>query len=173
VLYAYLLERAGTPGWIAALLFAIACGLRLARFNVLDDDMERQAWQAEYFVGVPAPAGAAIVLLPAYLGFIGVDTERPLVYCACIFTVLVALLMISRLPVYSGKTIGKRISTDRVVPLIFVLVLYVLLLASYPWQTLSISVIAYLAFLPLSARAYSRQARLEAVRRAEAARPTD
>ena len=71
VLYAFLLDRAGSPGWIAALLFAIACGLRLARFNVLDEDQDRPAWQAEYFVGVPAPAGAVIVLLPVYLVFIG------------------------------------------------------------------------------------------------------
>ena len=63
VLYAFVLDRAGSPGWIAALLFAIACGLRLARFNVLDEDLERPAWQAEYFVGVPAPAGAVLVLL--------------------------------------------------------------------------------------------------------------
>ena len=72
VLYAFLLDRAGSPGWIAALLFAIACGLRLARFNVLDEDLDRPAWQAEYFVGVPAPAGAVLVLLPVYLAFIGV-----------------------------------------------------------------------------------------------------
>src|SRR4051812_30423335 len=65
VLYAYMIDRAGSPGWIAALLFVIACGLRLARFNVLDEDHERPAWQAEYFVGVPAPAGAGLVLLPA------------------------------------------------------------------------------------------------------------
>lgn len=68
VLYAFLLDRAGSPGWIAALLFAIACGLRLARFNVLDDEKaERPLWQSEYFVGVPAPAGAVLVMLPLYL----------------------------------------------------------------------------------------------------------
>jgi CDP-diacylglycerol--serine O-phosphatidyltransferase len=161
VLYAYLLDRAGSPGWIAALLFAIACGLRLARFNVLDDDKERPAWQGEYFVGVPAPAGAVVVLLPAYIGFIGVETERPLVYSACVYTVFVALLMISRLPVYSFKTVGKRISSDRVLPLIFGLVLYALLLAIYSWETLSASVVAYLLFLPLSMRAYSKRADLE------------
>ena len=64
VLYAFLLDRAGSPGWIAALLFASACGMRLARFNVLDEDTEQPAWQAEYFVGVPAPAGAVLVMLP-------------------------------------------------------------------------------------------------------------
>jgi CDP-diacylglycerol--serine O-phosphatidyltransferase len=161
VLYAFLLDRAGSPGWIAALLFVIACGLRLARFNVLDDDRERPAWQAEYFVGVPAPAGAGLVLLPTYIGFMGVEPERPLVYASIVYTVLIAILLISRLPVYSGKTIRQRVSIDWVIPLIFGLVFYVLVLTTYPWQTLSVSVLAYLIFLPLSARAYARRARLE------------
>jgi CDP-diacylglycerol--serine O-phosphatidyltransferase len=167
VLYAFLLDRAGSPGWIAAVLFPIACGLRLARFNVLDEEVDRPAWQAEYFVGVPAPAGAVLMLLPAYIGFMGVETERPLVYFACVCTVLVALLMVSRLPVYSGKTIGKRISADKVVPLLFGIVVYVLLLVTYPWETLSASVAAYLVFIPFSAAAYARRAKIEA--QAEAA----
>ena len=161
VLYAYLLDRAGSPGWIAALLFAIACGLRLARFNVLDEDLERPAWQAEYFVGVPAPAGAVIVLLPIYLvlagGFV---PDRTLAFGASAFTVLIAFLLVSRLPVYSGKKL--KVPGDRVLPLILGCVLLLLLLFSYPWQTLSASVIAYLVFLPLSARAYGKRARLEA-----------
>jgi CDP-diacylglycerol--serine O-phosphatidyltransferase len=161
VLYAYLLDRAGSPGWIAALLFVIACGLRLARFNVLDEDLDRPAWQADYFVGVPAPAGAGLVLLPTYIGFMGVETERPLVYASLVYTVLVAVLLISRLPVYSGKTIRQRISSDWVIPLILGLVFYVLLLTSYPWQTTTASALAYLIFLPLSARAYARRAKLE------------
>ena len=141
VLYAYLLDRAGSLGWIAALLFAIACGLRLARFNVLDEDLERPAWQAEYFVGVPAPAGAVLVLLPVYLGFIG--RRRP-ASCLPLWAppsrCLLRLLLVSRLPVYSGKTIGARIPGDRVMPLILGVVFYVLLLATYPWQTLTASV---------------------------------
>ena len=127
----------------------------------MNEVKERPVWQAEYFVGVPAPAGAALVLLPAYVGFMGVETERPLVYSACLYTVFVAILMISRLPVYSFKTVRRRISSDRVLPLIFGLVLYALLLAFYSWQTMSASVIAYLIFLPLSARAYSKRADIE------------
>ena len=63
------LRLSARPGRLAGLdrrAAAIACGLRLARFNVLDEDLERPAWQAEYFVGVPAPAGAVLVLLPVY-----------------------------------------------------------------------------------------------------------
>jgi CDP-diacylglycerol--serine O-phosphatidyltransferase len=159
VLYAFLLDRAGSIGWIAALLFAIACGLRLARFNVLDEDTERPAWQADYFVGVPAPAGAVLVLLPVYLGFIGMPLNVLSAYAGSAFTVLVALLLVSRLPVYSGKTAGKRIPGDKVMPLILGVVFYVLLLATYTWQTLSVSAIAYFVFLPLSFAAYARRAR--------------
>ena len=160
LLYAYLLDRAGSPGWIAALLFAIACGMRLARFNVLDDDPDRAAWQGEYFVGVPAPAGAVVVLLPVYLIFAGVlSATRPLAFVAAAFAIVVAFLMVSRLPVYSGKKI--RLPGDRVLPTLLGVVLLVLLLFSYPWETLSAAVLAYLVFLPLSARAYARRARLE------------
>ncbi len=166
VLYAYLLDRAGSPGWIAALLFAIACGMRLARFNVLDEDLDRPAWQAEYFVGVPAPAGAVLVLLPVYLVFVGrLTPDRTLAFVASGFTVLVAFLLVSRLPVYSGKKIKVR--RDRVLPLILAAVLLLLLLFTYPWQTLSAAVIAYLVFLPLSARAYARRAKIEEAKAAE------
>lgn len=160
VLYAYLLDRAGSPGWIAALLFAIACGMRLARFNVLDEDKERPAWQAEYFVGVPAPAGAIVVMLPIYVLFTGViEPSRTLGFVASAYTVAVAYLLVSRLPVWSGKNI--RVPGDRVVPIILGIVLFVLLLINYPWQTLTASVAAYLVFVPLSARAYMRRAKVE------------
>lgn len=161
VLYAFLLDRAGSPGWIAALLFAIACGLRLARFNVLDEDyLDRPAWQEEYFVGVPAPAGAVLVLLPVYLAFIGVyEPDRITAFAGSAFTVLAAFLLVSRLPVYSGKKL--RVRRDRVMPLILAVALLLLLLFSYPWHTLSAGIIAYLLFLPLSARAYAKRAQVE------------
>src|SRR5690606_34748825 len=154
VLYAFLLDRAGSPGWIAALLFAIACGMRLARFNVLDEQKDRPAWQNEYFVGVPAPAGALLVMLPLYLSFLGVTPTRPVAYAAVGFTVLIAFLLVSRLPVYSGKSL--KIPGDRVLPVILGVVLYFLVLVTYPWYTLTASVAGYLIFLPFSVVAYSR-----------------
>lgn len=169
VLYAYLLDRAGAVGWIAALLFAIACGLRLARFNVMTEDPDRPAWQADYFVGVPAPAGAVLVMLPVYLGILGVPPGPLSAFVASGFTVLVGLLLVSRLPVYSGKSLGARVRRDVVMPLMLAVVLYVLLLVSYTWQTLAASAIAYIVFLPLSMRAYTRRAeRAEAEEAAKA-----
>lgn len=159
VLYAFLLERAGSPGWIATLLFAIACGMRLARFNVLDEEGEQPSWQAEYFVGVPAPAGAVLVMLPLYLSFLGLGPTREVAFASTGFTVLIAFLLVSRLPVYSGKSL--KIPGDRMLLVILAIALYILLLASYPWYTLTASVAAYLIFLPFSVRAYSRRAKRE------------
>ena len=161
VLYAFLLDRAGSPGWIAALLFTIACGMRLARFNVLAEETDQPAWQTEYFVGVPAPAGAVLVMLPLYLYFLrlGLEPTRTAAFVATGFTVLVAFLLVSRLPVYSGKSV--KVPGDKVLPVILGVVLYILLLMAYPWYALTASVAGYLLFLPFSVRAYSKRARLE------------
>ncbi|MDP3896085.1 MAG: phosphatidylcholine/phosphatidylserine synthase [Mesorhizobium sp.] len=161
VLYAFLLDRAGAIGWIAALLFAIACGLRLARFNVQLEDPERAVWKGDYFTGVPAPAGAAIVMLPIYLGFLGVEASPLFAYVASAYTVVIALLLVSSLPVYSGKSAGTRIRGDIVMPLILVVVFYVLLLSSYTWQTMAASAVAYLLFLPFSIKLYANRLQRE------------
>jgi CDP-diacylglycerol--serine O-phosphatidyltransferase len=160
VLYAFLLNLAGSLGWIAALLFTIACGLRLARFNVMIEGQPHPAWQTDYFVGVPAPAGAVLVMLPIYLGFLGLETGRVFAIVSAFYAILVAFLMISRLPVYSGKSMGK-VRRDFVVPLMLAVVVYVLLLTTYTWQTVTLSAIAYLVFLPLSMRSYTRRAEIE------------
>lgn len=166
VLYAYLLDQAGAIGWISALLFAIACALRLARFNVMLEDPDQPAWQGDFFVGVPAPAGAALVMLPVYLGFLGLGPDPTVALAACAYTVAVGVLMVSRLPVYSGKASGSRVRRELVMPLMLVVVFYALLLASYTWQTMAVSAIAYLGFLVFSQRAYARRAAREAEKEA-------
>src|SRR5947207_1661416 len=71
ILYFWSLHELGNAGWIAAMVFAICAGLRLARFNVMLDDPNRPAWAANFFVGMPAPGGAITVLLPIYGYFLG------------------------------------------------------------------------------------------------------
>ena len=71
ILYFWGLHELKSAGWIAALVFAICVGLRLARFNVMLDDPDRPAWTSNFFVGMPAPAGAITVLLPIYASFLG------------------------------------------------------------------------------------------------------
>src|SRR5215471_7977471 len=72
ILYFWTLHELGNAGWIAAMVFAISTGLRLARFNVMIDDPNRPAWAGNFFTGMPAPAGAITVLLPIYIHLLGV-----------------------------------------------------------------------------------------------------
>ena len=59
VLYVANLQAAKNFGWVAALLFSMACALRLARFNVMIDE-DQPAWRKHFFLGMPAPAGAIV-----------------------------------------------------------------------------------------------------------------
>lgn len=156
VVYAYLLDQARSLGWIAALIYVIAAGLRLARFNVMTEREVKAPWQNEFFVGVPAPMGAMLVLLPVYIGFIGVEPSRTFALIAAAYTVLIGYLLISRLPVWSGKS-ESRIRRDLVLPAILIVVLYVALLMSFTWEVLSLTVLAYLTFLPFSARMWHKR----------------
>ncbi|MGF9692779.1 MULTISPECIES: CDP-diacylglycerol--serine O-phosphatidyltransferase [unclassified Rhizobium] len=156
VLYVFVLDQVGSIGWIAALIYAIAAGLRLARFNVMAERQFKAKWQSEFFVGVPAPMGALLVLLPVYLGFLGVEQSRPMAFIATAYTVLMAYLLVSRLPVWSGKS-ETRVRRDLMLPVLLGVVIYVALLMSYTWEVLSVTAIAYLCILPFSARAWKRR----------------
>src|SRR5579872_7366925 len=162
ILYFWGLHELKSAGWIAALAFAICAGLRLARFNVMIDDPDRPAWTANFFVGMPAPAGAITVLLPIYAAFLGVPRSEFLTWLTLFYTLGVALLMVSRLPVFSGKRVGTRVPTEMVGPLIVLVVLAIALLIAYPWILLTAGTLAYLGSLPfgwLSYRGYERRSR--------------
>src|SRR5260221_6640051 len=103
ILYFWGLHELGNAGWIAAMVFAICAGLRLARFNVMIDDPNRPAWAANFFVGMPAPGGAITVLLPLYVHFLGVPRLSFVTPVILLYTVAIAFLLVSRLPVFSGK----------------------------------------------------------------------
>jgi len=161
VLYFWGLHDLKSAGWIAALVFAICAGLRLARFNVMLDDPDRPAWASNFFVGMPAPAGAITVLLPIYASFLGLPRSSLLIFFTLLYTLGIAWLMVSRLPVFSGKRVGTRVPPDLVGPVIVVVVLFFALLFAYPWEILTAGTLAYLAALPfgwLSYRGYERRA---------------
>jgi CDP-diacylglycerol--serine O-phosphatidyltransferase len=162
ILYFWDLHELKSAGWIAAMVFAICAALRLARFNVMIDDPDRPAWRSNFFVGMPAPAGAITVLLPIYAVFLGVPRSGFLTWLTLFYTVAVASLMVSRLPVFSGKRVGTRVPPEMVGPLILVVVLSIALLMAYPWIVLTAGTLAYLVGLPfgwLSYRQYERRSR--------------
>src|SRR6202521_3922122 len=86
ILYFWDLHQLQSAGWIAAMVFAICAGLRLARFNVMIDDPDRPSWASNFFVGVPAPMGAIAVLLPIYVVFLGVPRSSFLIWSMLFYT---------------------------------------------------------------------------------------
>jgi len=159
ILYFWGLHELKSAGWIAALVFAICAALRLARFNVMIDDPNQPAWAGNFFTGIPAPAGAITVLLPIYLNFLGVSNGLVTVWLTFFYTLAIALLMVSRLPVFSGKRVGKRVPPELVLPVFVVVVLFFALLISYPWEVLTIGTLAYLGCLPLGWLSYREHQR--------------
>ncbi len=157
MLYFWQLHELRTAGWIAAMVFAISGGLRLARFNATMDDPNKPAFAANYFTGVPAPAGAITVLLPIYVAFL--DLGRWPAALTAAYTLLIAFLMVSRLPVFSGKTKRMRVPPELVLPAFVAVIVFIALLIAYPWHVLSIGTALYLLALPLGYKSYRDQAR--------------
>ena len=169
ILYFWQLHDLNNGGWIAAMVFAISGGLRLARFNATMDDPNKPAFAANFFTGVPAPAGAITVLLPIYLAFLGVP--KPPAMLTALYTLLIAFLMVSRLPVFSGKTIRMRVPPEMVLPVFVGVIFFIALLIGYPWYILSVCTVLYLLSLPAGWKSYRDHERKAAA--AQAVPPDD
>jgi CDP-diacylglycerol---serine O-phosphatidyltransferase len=166
MLYFWQLHELNNGGWIAAMVFAISGGLRLARFNATIDDPNKPPYAANYFTGVPAPAGAVTALLPIYLAFLG--SPKPPATLTAAYTLLIAFLMVSRLPVFSGKQVRMRVPPEMVLPVFVSVIFFIAILIGYPWHILSIGTVLYLASLPLGWKSYKEQERAAAAAQAPA-----
>jgi CDP-diacylglycerol--serine O-phosphatidyltransferase len=144
-------------GWVAALTFAVCCALRLARFNVALDDPDRPAWMTNFFTGAPAPAGAGLAMAPMYLGFLVPFDGHTIKWLVLPYVIAVGLLMVSRIPTYSGKTLGARVSRDLVLPILGVAAFFVVVLITFPWETLTALALVYFALIPFGIRSHRMQ----------------
>ena len=154
VLYIWSLNGLGGVGWIVGLAFCICCALRLARFNVSIEDPDRPAWKRNYFVGVPAPAAAGLVIAPMFLDFLGFHIVREWPLFLAIYVGVIAFLMISQIPTFSGK--GIKIMRDQVLPLLLLVALCTALMLLYPWQTLTAAAVLYLISIPIAILSYRK-----------------
>lgn len=168
ILYLWSLEELGRLGWLVALLHALFCALRLARFNAQIDVAEQPHKSAGFLTGVPAPAGAGLALTPLYLWlWTGESATRSPILVAG-WMVLVAILMIS-----SIATFGPAIRLRQQVRFeaIAVLVVLAAALVSAPWTTLAVVALAYLFTIPFSVRSYRRVKLLRAADALSASEP--
>ncbi|MCJ8322733.1 MAG: CDP-alcohol phosphatidyltransferase family protein [Rhizobiales bacterium] len=154
MLYFYALKDLGTLGWIIVLTFVVAMVLRLVRFNISLDDENAPAWTKNYFYGVSAPFGALLVMLPIYLGNIGISFFSDIPYLLWAYMLLIALLVVSRIPTFSGKLIQIRMPRSIILPLVILLFAVAALLFNYIWLALIASCLIYLGLIPVSSYYY-------------------
>jgi len=159
ILYLWSLQTLGRFGWMIALIHALFCALRLARFNAQIDAEEQPHKSAGFLTGVPAPAAAVLALLPLYLWLF---TDEPHLRSPAVvapWTAFIAVLMISSVATFAPHVrLKQRIRFEAVA----VLVVLVAALVAAPWPTLAVIAILYLVSIPFSVRNYRRVRQLRA-----------
>src|SRR5690606_11401866 len=138
-------------GWVATLIFAVCMVLRLARFNTLLDE-DQPAFAGEFFVGVPAPAGGLVALLPVMLTLQFGDGWWSAQLVVVLWTVATAALLISRIPTLSLKKL--RAPAKAVAPLLVGVGLLAAAVIQYPLISLATALVLYLAHIPYAVRRY-------------------
>jgi CDP-diacylglycerol---serine O-phosphatidyltransferase len=156
VVYLWSTHSLGSVGWAASLLFAVCAALRLARFNSALD-LEVPSYAKTFFTGVPAPAGAGLALVPLMASLAAGPgwVDHPVF--AALWIAVVGGLMISRLPTFSLK--GLKVAPVMVAPVLLLVGLIAVALASTPWQTLALVGVLYLVSLPFAWLRHRRLAR--------------
>jgi CDP-diacylglycerol---serine O-phosphatidyltransferase len=157
-------------GWAIALLFAVCCALRLARFNT-EAGHEGASYAAPFFTGAPAPAGAGLVMVPMFLSFEWGDWLFRSPYLSAVTVTGIALLMISKVPTVSLKRI--RIPHHLVIPTLLAFGVATAFLTTEPWLTLTVVGIVYVSSIPLTIRSHFRLKRAALARNAETAERSD
>lgn len=142
VLYLWALRADTNLGWIAVLVYAVCCMLRLARFNV-GSRAEGEPAEKSTFIGVPSPAGALLALVPMYLVFALNNTVQLPPVVVALWMVGIGALMISRTRTPSLKRI--TIAADLARYALVGSVMVVAALLTYPWITLLILSLSYLS----------------------------
>ncbi len=159
IIYLWSLQSAGGFGWALTLLFAVCCVLRLARFNTALESAEPEPpWAGNFFVGVPAPLGGALALIPLVLWLeTGLEIfANPVV--TGLMVIGVSALMVSRVPTLAFKK--TKIPPGYAGFVLLGVGAFFAFLISTPWITVAVSAVAYLISIPYSLllyRKYERQ----------------
>ncbi len=153
LLYVWTVHDLQSFGWALALLYAVCCALRLARFNT-QIGAELPPYAYSFFTGVPAPAGAGLALLPLFLSFTFETDAFRSPYFSALVLAAVAGLMVSRVPTFSAKRL--RVPGQWVLPVLLLIVALVGFMTMEPWATLLIVELLYIASIPVSVRSYNR-----------------
>jgi len=131
-------HQLGRIGWVISLFYIICAALRLARFNI-----ENMKEKSLTFFGVPSPAAAGIVMIPMYMGFMGLYIPGvDYLYLSALIVVYAGAMMISRVPTPSLKSLKLSSLYSKLLVLLFAIML--IFMISFFWQTTLLIAVAYL-----------------------------
>ena len=147
ILYFWELNTYGKLGWAIALIYSVCCVLRLARFNLTKVE-NQQEWKSNFFEGVPSPAGGILILLPLIYELTDFSFNFEVRQFTPFLTILIALLLVSKIPTLSFKKIS--ISSKTTIFLLLAAGLIFISLLFYRFETLLIFGIFYLLLIPIS-----------------------
>lgn len=154
ILYLWSLTEAPRFGWICALVFAVFCALRLARFNAQIDAADQPRKAAGYLTGIPAPAAAIGAMLPLYLWFITAEPWLRSPWLVAPWMAFIAFLMVSSIATFSWGSL--RLRRNIRFEALAIIVAIGAALINAPWPTLVVICFVYLALIPFSAINYAR-----------------
>lgn len=154
ILYIISLQQWGKYGWALVLFFSMCMGFRLARFNSDSEAPGRAEWKKKYFKGVPAPAGALLVLWGLIISFATDIPVYEIPYVHAFLLLAVGFMLISKIPTYSGK--GTDIPQEKLRLVLAGVAIFIALVIATPWVSLSMLGVAYLATIPLSYKEYHK-----------------
>ena len=154
VLYFWELNNYGKLGWAIALIYSVCCVLRLARFNLTKNENDHE-WKNNFFEGVPSPAGGLLILTPLIYELTELNFNLNIKSLTPFLTVLIALLLVSKIPTPSLKKIS--ISSKTTVFLLLSAGIIFIALLFYTFETLLVFSFIYLISVPLSILIYKKQ----------------
>ena len=132
--------------WALALFYAMCAAFRLARFNIMIDAGPTQPYWKHFFMGLPSPGGAGLVLTPAIWQLHTEAAFFQSYWIGCAVLVLNGVLMASRFPTVSAKSM--RIPRQYMVPFLLFIMFVLAMLVSQFWLTLGLIGVTYYLSLP-------------------------
>ena len=164
ILYFWELNNYGKLGWAITLIYSVCCVLRLARFNLTKIE-EKQLWKSNYFEGVPSPAGGILILMPLIFELADLNLNFNIKNLTPYFTILIAILMVSKLPTLSFKKIS--ISPKATAFILLGIGIVFISLLDYTFETLLVFGLVYLISIPISFFMYKNKNKKETLETSE------
>jgi CDP-diacylglycerol---serine O-phosphatidyltransferase len=149
IVYATLLEGSPRGGWLVVLLYAVCIVLRLARYNAVAD-VDQPAYEKDYFVGMPAPAGAVGAIGPIAAKMQFGDGWWTTDWAVSIWMIGVSLLVVSAIPMRKVHTFS--VPPNMVVPALVILAIGVASAFVFPYITIMVIIVAYVCHIPFAVR---------------------